>query len=1211
MGDRIIFSHSQGCHESGVAVLLPRSLQGICRASEIFCDTHGRLILVDLDYDKFLLKLVAVYAPTQRLSREQVEFYKLLRSKIDDMSQIDHKFLIICGDMNVQMSYRDTSSNRFRLSTAAGILNDIVQRHRLIDTWRYSYPELRRYTWRRLSPLQQSRIDYVFASEHIISNHSMTRVEIKAGIQSDHSLVNAEFKIFTGNKGPGLFRFRNDLLQDDDFVESVRSEIQKAINGQDIYDKVEDCGLKLEMALSKIRVLSIKRSKIIAAQTRAENFQAHRRLERYEAEISDNPCEEVIEGYQDAKRRVDQIENERGQRAMLYSGARWMEQGEKPTKYFFNLCAARNVKKQINALQSESGMIITGNKDILEYCRRHFEKLYSSSFTVDENERLSCDGFLGAVINPRLDEADRELCDAPLTSEECKKALDGMMNNKAPSISGFPKEFFHFFWTELETMVLNVIQQAKDRGKFFITQRRGVLTLIPKKGDQKLISNKRAICLLDIVYKITAKVMANRLMNVLHKLIATDQTGSIRGRYIGTNLRTVDDVIRYSEIEKSSGILMALDFQNAFNTVEHKFVYDVLRRFNFGESFIGWIRLLHNDAELAIINNGYTSGWFKTSRGLQQGCPVSALLFSLVVEILAIKLRAVSTIEGIKVAGREFRLTQYCDDTTLFVRDLTSASAAVNIIEDFGNISGLQLNMSKSQFMWIGKKRDSEEMICDHVPVKQLKILGVIFSAVRDCTDDNMRPIVSKIEGTLNQWSQRDLTLKGRITIAKSLVVSQLIYMMSAASIEKKYLDSIQSKIMKFLWRGRPPKVSKKTLQQGIEAGGLNAPNLLAIYKAIRASWMGRIVINREMTFSKVFQEKIKVNINDITRVNYDSAWISSKPLTLFYKEMLLWFREAVPVKTPIDGRDVRKQIIWHNKDIRIDRKTVVYRRLYEQGIKLVDDFTDNRGHLIRYESFLTRNQRVQIGPLRYMSLLSAIPLEWQRLLVGSTQLCTDEKNIYPSIEINGKEVPIQKVKSSFFNSMWIEGEIPRAQIKWEQEGITFGEDWKTIYSLPFLVTSATKLQSLQYRIVHRYFPTRRFLCIRGVVDDPFCNECGVLETSQHYFAECHEVWQFWCEVIGRINQKLKTCHRIYDSLSYIIFGRVKTTSVANHIALIAKQFIVNRRFREERVHFDDFLLFLRKYIEMEKIIAIKTSRLEVFRAKWTPFISQDLQIDL
>ena len=240
--------------------------------------------------------------------------------------------------------------------------------------------------------------------------------------------------------------------------------------------------------------------------------------------------------------------------------------------------------------------------------------------------------------------------------------------------------------------------------------------------------------------------MANRMMQVLHELIAEDQTGSIRGRYIGTNLRTVDDVIQYCEIYKLSGIIMALDFQNAFNTVELHFVYEALRKFNFGNNFMDWIRLLHNGAELTVINNGYTSSWFKSTRGLQQGCPSSALLFTLVVELMAIKLRATPMVKGINITGREFRMSQYCDDTTLFVENLTSATEAIKIIEEFGNISGLKLNLDKCKFMWIGEKRQSDELICGHVPVKQLKILGVKFSAVQDCGEANIEGITTKIQ---------------------------------------------------------------------------------------------------------------------------------------------------------------------------------------------------------------------------------------------------------------------------------------------------------------------------------------------------------------------------------------------------------------------------------------------------------------------------------
>ena len=193
------------------------------------------------------------------------------------------------------------------------------------------------------------------------------------------------------------------------------------------------------------------------------------------------------------------------------------------------MCANRNLKKQIHALQDENGDIVTGNRPILNYCKDHFERLYASEVDA-AGSNVALLEFLSAVECPSLSENERDVCDAPITGGECKIALDGMMNNKAPSTSGFSKEFFHFFWTELDSIVLNVIDEAKEHGQLFITQRRGVITLIPKKGDQKLIKNKRAICLLDIVYKIIAKVIANRLANVLkERKIHRDQFAN-RGR---------------------------------------------------------------------------------------------------------------------------------------------------------------------------------------------------------------------------------------------------------------------------------------------------------------------------------------------------------------------------------------------------------------------------------------------------------------------------------------------------------------------------------------------------------------------------------------------------------------------------------------------------------------------------------------------------------
>ena len=106
-----------------------------------------------------------------------------------------------------------------------------------------------------------------------------------------------------------------------------------------------------------------------------------------------------------------------------------------------------------------------------------------------------------------------------------------------------------------------------------MTQRRGIIKLILKKDTEPyLIKNWRPITLLICDYKIAAKALANRLKKVLPKLVNSDQTGFMKGRFIGENIRLIDGVINSAEVENIPGLLLFLDFEKAFDTVEWAFI---------------------------------------------------------------------------------------------------------------------------------------------------------------------------------------------------------------------------------------------------------------------------------------------------------------------------------------------------------------------------------------------------------------------------------------------------------------------------------------------------------------------------------------------------------------------------------------------------------------------------------------------------------------
>lgn len=181
---------------------------------------------------------------------------------------------------------------------------------------------------------------------------------------------------------------------------------------------------------------------------------------------------------------------------------------------------------------------------------------------------------------------------------------------------------------------------------------------------------------------------------MLTLLINPGQTGFIKGRYIGQNIRLINDILEQTKLRNIPGILLQLDFRNAFETIEWKFVQRTIELFNFGESIQRWISIFYVNSESAVLNNGFCTNYFRLSRGVRQGCPLSPCLIILAAELLVCKIRQDKEIQGINIFGKELKLSQFADDTTLLNSNCNSINNAIAVLEYFGDISGLKLNPS-------------------------------------------------------------------------------------------------------------------------------------------------------------------------------------------------------------------------------------------------------------------------------------------------------------------------------------------------------------------------------------------------------------------------------------------------------------------------------------------------------------------------------------
>ena len=139
------------------------------------------------------------------------------------------------------------------------------------------------------------------------------------------------------------------------------------------------------------------------------------------------------------------------------------------------------------------------------------------------------------------------------------------------------------------------------------------------------MKNYRPISLTNTDYKIIAFVFARRLQTIIDKLISNSQTAYVKGRFIGLNARLILDIFDFCEENNCDGILLFLDFEKAFDSVEWNFLVKSLVKFNFGPEFIAWIKILYCNPIFRIKNNGWVSRTCNMSRGIRQGCPISAL----------------------------------------------------------------------------------------------------------------------------------------------------------------------------------------------------------------------------------------------------------------------------------------------------------------------------------------------------------------------------------------------------------------------------------------------------------------------------------------------------------------------------------------------------------------------------------------------------------
>ena len=213
----------------------------------------------------------------------------------------------------------------------------------------------------------------------------------------------------------------------------------------------------------------------------------------------------------------------------------------------------------------------------------------------------------------------------------------------------------------------------------------------------------------------------------------------------------------FTEKENIPGLMIFIDFRKAFDTLEWNFLLNCLDAFNFGHEFKRWISTFYKNIQSSVKNNGLSSDYFNLTRGVRQGDPLSPYLFLLAVQILAIAIRENKEIKGIVIDKQETKLLQYVDDTTAVLSDTESADKLFQLLDKFKKVSGLKVNSSKTEGLWMGSLKGSEmKPLGIKWPQDPIKALGIFFSYDKKLLNlRNFTEKLDKIKKMISIWSSR------------------------------------------------------------------------------------------------------------------------------------------------------------------------------------------------------------------------------------------------------------------------------------------------------------------------------------------------------------------------------------------------------------------------------------------------------------------------
>ncbi|KAL9426467.1 hypothetical protein AB3S75_033282 [Citrus x aurantiifolia] len=750
------------------------------------------------------------------------------------------------------------------------------------------------------------------------------------------------------------------------------------------------------------------------------------------------------------------------------SRADWLKGGDKNTKFFHHKASSRKKKNRIWGIENAAGSWIENAEEVEHEFSKYFTHLFTTS---KPNQAQIAAALLG--ISRRVSNEMNDFLEMPFTPEEVVEALTQMCPTKAPGPDGLPAVFYQKHWQTVKQGVLSTCLHILNKQGDVAPLNHTYIALIPKKGKPRKVTDFRPISLCNVIYRIVAKAIANRLKHVLPKIISPMQSAFIPNRLITDNITVGYEClhkIRHCKGRKNGLVALKLDVSKAYDRLEWEFLEQTMK-------------------SLGVI---------RPQRGLRQGCPLCPYLFIIGAEAFSSLLQQAEhqrLIHGLSF-GKELKISHllFADDSLVFTRaSVTDCQNLKRIFDCYSAASGQLFNLDKSSMflsgnIQAGQAATIKDIFQFNIVSRHEKYLG-LPSMIGRKRSSFFTVIKLKIHNQVSNWQHKFFSVGGKEVLIKAAAQAIPAYAMSVFKIPMGICDDIQRIIAKFWWGSGTDKKgihwsSWSKLSMAKCRGGMGFREFSSFNQALVAKQGWRILQFPDSLMARTLQARY------FQHKDFMKASLGSNPS--FIWRNILWGRQVI--SKGYRWRIGNGQSILLHKENWLPRP-LTFKPISKPSLPddaLVAELINaehgwNEGLIHRHFATIDAEAIVKI-PLprrpREDEVIWHFNRKGQYSVKSGYQIALNLK--FPARPTSSA------AKQNQWNSIW-------------------------------LLTLPEKIRIFAWRAAKNLLPSAENLWKRKVIQEPVCQMCNnKLETVFHALVGCKVVQKIW--KITRFEDDLKDC---------------------------------------------------------------------------------------